>query len=200
MSHYAVAIFTKEEPYGTLIENILAPYDENLSVEFCENESTFVDKSTGENVFEYDYDEERGVHGYWHNPNAKWDWYSIGGRWSDFIDCNPTLLTEESTEFGYDKEEYDAAIERYNSDDDMFNMLTKPHYRDAKQYAECCAINTTFAFVDVDGEWHERGEMGWFGYSYDTPESIDKYAEEFKNYIDEAKKNEYWVTIVDCHI
>jgi len=20
--------------------------------------------------------------GYWHNPNAKWDWYAIGGRWS----------------------------------------------------------------------------------------------------------------------
>ena len=27
-------------------------------------------------------DEETGKYGYWENPNAKWDWYSIGGRWS----------------------------------------------------------------------------------------------------------------------
>ena len=27
-------------------------------------------------------DEKKGVYGYWHNPNSKWDWYSIGGRWS----------------------------------------------------------------------------------------------------------------------
>lgn len=23
-----------------------------------------------------------GKYGYWHNPNDKWDWYTIGGRWS----------------------------------------------------------------------------------------------------------------------
>ena len=27
-------------------------------------------------------DEETGKYGYWHNPNAKWDWYQIGGRWT----------------------------------------------------------------------------------------------------------------------
>jgi len=25
-----------------------------------------------------------GKYGYWHNPNAKWDWYSLGGRWQGF--------------------------------------------------------------------------------------------------------------------
>ena len=24
-------------------------------------------------------------YGYWQNPNAKWDWYLIGGRWSAFF-------------------------------------------------------------------------------------------------------------------
>jgi len=27
-------------------------------------------------------DAEKGRHGYWRNPNAKWDWWVIGGRWS----------------------------------------------------------------------------------------------------------------------
>jgi hypothetical protein len=26
-------------------------------------------------------DERTGKYGYWENPNAKWDWYTIGGRW-----------------------------------------------------------------------------------------------------------------------
>ena len=28
---------------------------------------------------------ENGKYGYYYNPNAKWDWYSMGGRWSGFF-------------------------------------------------------------------------------------------------------------------
>ena len=28
---------------------------------------------------------EEGVWGYWHNPNAKWDWWTLGGRWSGYF-------------------------------------------------------------------------------------------------------------------
>lgn len=27
-------------------------------------------------------DAEKGVFGYWENPNKKWDWYQVGGRWT----------------------------------------------------------------------------------------------------------------------
>jgi len=30
-------------------------------------------------------DEKTGKYGYWENPNAKWDWYSLGGRWCGFF-------------------------------------------------------------------------------------------------------------------
>lgn len=30
-------------------------------------------------------DEKTGQYGYWSNPNAKWDWYTIGGRWSGYF-------------------------------------------------------------------------------------------------------------------
>jgi len=30
-------------------------------------------------------DERTGLYGYWTNPNAKWDWYTIGGRWSGYF-------------------------------------------------------------------------------------------------------------------
>ncbi len=29
----------------------------------------------------YKKNPETNVYGYWHNPNAKWDWFCVGGRW-----------------------------------------------------------------------------------------------------------------------
>lgn len=30
-------------------------------------------------------DEKIGKYGYWENPNCKWDWYQLGGRWCGFF-------------------------------------------------------------------------------------------------------------------
>jgi len=30
-------------------------------------------------------DEKMGFYGYWENPNAKWDWHQLGGRWTGFF-------------------------------------------------------------------------------------------------------------------
>lgn len=30
-------------------------------------------------------DEEMGEYGYWHNPNARWDWFVQGGRWTGYF-------------------------------------------------------------------------------------------------------------------
>jgi hypothetical protein len=29
--------------------------------------------------------DEGGRYGYWYNPQAKWDWYKLGGRWPNFL-------------------------------------------------------------------------------------------------------------------
>lgn len=39
----------------------------------------------------YRLDPKTGKVGYWSNPNAKWDWYVIGGRWSGFLPCLPSF-------------------------------------------------------------------------------------------------------------
>jgi len=33
----------------------------------------------------YKKDPETGKYGYWENPNKKWDWYQIGGRWTGLL-------------------------------------------------------------------------------------------------------------------
>lgn len=66
MSHFTVMVFTKP---GQSVEELLAPFDEDLATEFTDDDESDVDDRTGRR-------------GYWHNPQAKWDWWTVGGRWS----------------------------------------------------------------------------------------------------------------------
>lgn len=61
MSHFSVLVI------GPDPEAQLAPFDENLEVEAYEED--------GET--------------YHRNPKAKWDWYSIGGRWTGWMKLKP---------------------------------------------------------------------------------------------------------------
>ena len=97
MSHYAVAVFTK--PNGKSLDELLAPYDENLEVEpylyktkeealavIAEYEDdhpeykTLTDEEKIKRYFGVRYFDEDGNPMTTYNPNSKWDWYSIGGR------------------------------------------------------------------------------------------------------------------------
>lgn len=39
-------------------------------------------------------DFEKNRYGHWYNPNAKWDWYQVGGRWSNFFKTNEGAANE----------------------------------------------------------------------------------------------------------
>lgn len=70
MSHFSVAVFSHSP---SDVDSLLAPYYESSDegspyVEFVPSEYGETDENTG-------------LCGYWTNPNARWDWYSIGGRW-----------------------------------------------------------------------------------------------------------------------
>lgn len=42
----------------------------------------------------YKKNEETGAYGYWENPNAKWDWYQLGGRWTGMFKLKPDANKE----------------------------------------------------------------------------------------------------------
>lgn len=76
-----------------------------------------------------------------YNPDSKWDWYSIGGRWGGFLplkelDSEGDHLTTNEALVGEIDWEY------------LLNEKFPP-----------------FCFVTEDGEWIEKGEMGWWGMS-----------------------------------
>ena len=126
----------------------------------------------------YGYRKVAGRFGYMGNPNAKWDWYSEGGRWNGYIfnkegkttDCE--LLTEVDWE------------KMFSKDEDGYDHIP-------------------FCFVDDEGVWHEKGEMGWFAMVANEKKKDDWHAE-FKDYVNalltdkEADKIEVWA--IDYHI
>lgn len=108
MSHFAVLVKIDPETlkkYGDsaiALENMLAPYQENnmgdcpeeyLEFNDCTEE---VNKGWAEadqseyddfedyvdNYFGYKWHSEHNAYGYYENPNSKWDWYTVGGRWA----------------------------------------------------------------------------------------------------------------------
>ena len=128
-----------------------------------------------------------GKYGYYYNPNAKWDWYQLGGRWQG------ELLVPEDTEFYrtgdsgvFGGPEYDYTpeghirVDQALSGDIAWDKM--PNF-------------SVYAILDDQG-WHAKGEMGWFGVSTDEVEDWAAVVTEYINNLDDEEK----VSIIDCHI
>ena len=109
-----------------------------------------------------------------YNPYAKWDWYCIGGRWSGF------LVIKERDENG-DIIKVDSALNHEIDWEYMFDNNLTP-----------------FCYVTEEGEWQERGSMGWWGCVSNEKES-DIWTKQFKDYL-KIIDSDCLVTVVDFHI
>lgn len=105
MSHFSVAVFSKTP--GD-VEALLAPYIEQVDANSPYAE--FVEDSR------YDVDDDAETNGYWHNPNARWDWWEVGGRWRGMLQLRPgkggyvAPLDRWSSGFAYPPHRCDAAL------------------------------------------------------------------------------------------
>ena len=110
-----------------------------------------------------------------YNPNSKWDYYSLGGRWSGLIKLKEGRLGVSGEPGAFDNK---TGID---------------------QARKCDIANiddiVTFALLK-DGKWFERGKMGWWGIVIGENDEWDK---EFKNFIKELP-DDTLISIYDCHI
>jgi hypothetical protein len=216
------------------------------------------------------YEAEDGRYGYWHNPNTKWDWYQLGGRWSGFFKLkegaegeagSPGLMTAPA-ESGYAdavmkkdidfKSMMDEASKKAGETWDQIHEIIKgcdpiqswEHIREvmfpgeidkARKFyhaqpavvklnkwnennnhrfwgynledfqvsrEEYCLDAARASFVPYavikDGQWHQKGEMGWFGVS-NNEVSKSKWTAQVANMINELPE-ETLISIYDCHI
>lgn len=69
----------------------------------------------------YRFNEQQGAFGYYHNPNAKWDWWLLGGRWQGMLTVKPEasaahLIYGEPGVFGSSGDEYKRPDSRHGCD------------------------------------------------------------------------------------
>lgn len=92
------------------------------------------------------------------NPNRKWDWWVIGGRWADYVEGNVCLSKD----------------------------LPNPEEGRANKF---------FALVTPEGEWIEKGRMGWWACVSDEKDNWPEIESQVL-----GKYPDHKVVVVDCHI
>lgn len=97
-------------------KQIYATFEEYLK-EYCKDE----------------WNEEAQDYGYWENPNAKWDWYEIGGRWAGRLkvasDCENCGVGKKS--WGWGNEDPYESTDRYKKvDSARIKELVFPDYQE----------------------------------------------------------------------
>lgn len=237
MSHYVVAVFTHTE-FMHEIDELLAPFNETPSdpgyLEFVpldrsaeEIQSNYERCKDTYKSFEDFMDSYYGAHfdpslqawGNMCNPNAKWDWYQVGGRWAGMLKlkdkkscCNRAQVKD--VDFSLDEDEYAEAMRfwevyvegqpvREGENIDTSFILLKPEgyvdkYGTKEDYARINASFSTYAYLTPEGEWVGKGEMGWFGCGTETGDSSREFQNALEKYI--AEHPDQYITIVDCHI
>lgn len=153
--------------------------------------------------------DEKGL--YWiNNPNAKWDWWTVGGRWDGWlidkngIKCNVCKAGEldlgkmRETEVEYARQSWNAEMDRAREHGYAPSMFGWEKFPSREEYAKSFDKPVApYAFLH-DGEWVERGEMGWWGIS-DDKFSAEEWDNKFGEFI-QSLDPETEITIVDCHI
>lgn len=213
--HYKVLVLGKN------VEELLAPYDENLEVEpyvyktmeeaRAELVEYTAEEYTDEEVAKYfgaKLDEDGNLLTT-SNPNSKWDWYSIGGRWgdeeSDYGETvgetnwmRPAEHLEECKKFWKDYVE-DNNLEPYTDPFLYRREYYKEKYKSLENYLKANTYKIGYALLTPDGEWHEPGQMGWFSSLGTLEDELDFEMNAYERYIKDLPP-ETPVTVVDCHI
>lgn len=234
----------------------------------------------------YRLDPEIKKYGSYRNPNAKWDWYSVGGRWTGLLHLKPGkqgengrpgLMTEANTDskrcdvalagdvdwFAVEEKYINNRLNEYHDRQNFINAASdlkdipdsiyqkaidlfvgdkSPRGDQARsifktlerclqwEYAEYLAkkedpktywfddweeierflmteeefsatitsVAQTYAFIDLEGNWNQRGQMGWFGCS-DESKGTQDYDSAWWEFVKSIPSDQY-VFIVDCHI
>jgi hypothetical protein len=158
-----------------------------------------------------------------YNPDSKWDWYEIGGRWQGMLILKGRKKGLRGTPvYGMKPAKgYDGA---FVSDIDFEAMKRReakgiiPYEAALKDFVQGEAYGRemfpaeadyikqmtafhTYAVVTPNGEWHAPGEMGWFGVSSETPEEARTWQlGYYERFIRPAIENHRYMVVVDCHI
>jgi len=130
-------------------------------------------------------DIETGKYGYWENPNAKWDWYQIGGRWSGLLKLKPGVTSGQRGERSWTNEK--KIIPEYKVDSvkvkDIDFSIDKEEYEKSLRFWELKVEGDTPRDEKeeeiVENDWHKKE---YYTERYDNKEEYAKLISEFGTY------------------
>ena len=161
------------------------------------------------------------------NPNKKWDWWRIGGRWTGFYVLKAGARgVRGDPGTGAKRAPSGTADQCRKGDIDVEAMISRQRHQLTTAWHKSLTAdprhrNFMYGVADDDtlesyiergmrisplqtlailnnGEWVERGTMGWFG-CVSNEKSHELWGEEFRRLFD-ALPDDALLTIVDCHI
>lgn len=180
-----------------------------------------LDLKTDEEMYEFyqeysdsDFD-EKGNELSVYNPNSRWDWYEIGGRWDGFFKLKngETANVAKISDVVWEGTPEDKAVAREFWEQYIEGKKPFPgekpvkayhkkeyytsRYNSKEDFAERFTATHTYAVVTPEGVWKAPGAMGWFSSSEDG-QSQAEYDYWFRQFVKEHQ--DFFVTFVDCHI
>jgi len=222
--------------------------DDNEHINYLENEFPKMLKWSDEEIYknqlkyykEEDIGEDGNVYSNY-NPDSRWDWYQIGGRWSGLLKLKPGATTGKLGDRSWTNKDLDIPKDRadiaqikdidFSVSEDSYKKLIrfwelkvegqepqneeekemvesshlnkefyKDRYKTKEEYAKCASSFSTFAVITPDAEWHEKGEMGWWGLSSENHEDAFNWEKDWYDVFIKNTDEELYLTIVDCHI
>jgi len=205
MTHYKVLVIGEAsnpiQAFGVL-EEMLAPYDENLvceetwqeiyedSLEYyikkaAETDTTLIDL-LNERFGEVKFEGEKYYYKTTSNPNSEWDWYVLGGRWSGALGgyLKPNHNTTRVAGGRSGVFDNDTGIDlAFATELDIEKMKSEDF--------------SVYAILDESG-WVSKGDIGWWGISANDKATWD---DEVKEYLTKLVPTpNTFFAVVDCHI
>lgn len=158
-----------------------------------------------------------------YNPDSKWDWYEVGGRWQGMLILKtgktgergtPGLMTKITKNFDaacVTDIDFDAMRKKQLEGIQPYQEALKSsfykeeymreRYPTETEYIQRMTAFRTYSVLTPDGVWHAPGDMGWWGMSSETTdEERDWQDNYYDRFIKPAISKGWYLTIVDCHI
>ncbi len=286
MSHFSLAVITKEDNYG-LVMDMMNPFDENRImkpyVEYTREGAVADEKESlkkriknvseglkklkakeekDDNLIERieslekqlandqeklktytdeDYYEEKRQ--WWeddmvnengdllstYNPDSKYDYYVVGGRWENSLKVKEDKLSEypdnhkgyvdsakvSDVDFFYvdpvsavnSGRFWDITVEGAplkEGEEEPFSLYNKDYYLERYKTRDnfIKTVNSfrTYAILTPDSKWHEPGQMGYWGMNDASVEDEVNFDKNYFNILDLEKYKDCYITVIDCHI
>ena len=145
-----------------------------------------------------------------YNPDSKWDWYQVGGRWGGLLQKKDGIRADVAKVKDIDFKEMESkarenAEKSWEESKDMdsteryFRFGIEKNQTKEKYLADAITF-TTYSVLTGDKQWHERGQMGWFAMVIDEKETEEEWVNNYFSRFIENLDPETTIVVVDCHI